>query len=105
VVRPCCPRKVSFLPVCCCFQPGEDFPPRGKVTLALDELEALRLADLEGLYQEEAAAKMGISRSTFARILSSAHRKVAEALVLGKVVHVEGGAVAHGEAKVSKKQS
>jgi predicted DNA-binding protein (UPF0251 family) len=58
------------------------------VVLALDELEALRLADLEGMYQEEAAECMGISRSTFARIVEQARRKVADALVHGRTLRV-----------------
>ncbi len=64
-----------------------------QVTLTLDELEALRLADLEGLYQEQAAAKMKISRPTFSRIVAEARHKVAEALVHGKALRLEGGAV------------
>jgi len=59
--------------------------------LAFDELEALRLADLEGLYQEEAAARMQISRQTFGNIVKTARRKVADALVNGKAIHIEGG--------------
>ena len=64
-----------------------------QVTLTLDEVEALRLADLEALYQEEAAKKMRISRATFARIVEQARRKVAEALIHGKALCLEGGAV------------
>ena len=60
----------------------------------MDEFEAIRLADLEGLYQEDAADRMGISRQTFGRIVASAHAKVAEALVKGKALKIEGGAVA-----------
>ncbi len=52
--------------------------------LGADELEALRLADLEGLYQEECARRMGISRTTFSRTLTQAHQTVADALVHGK---------------------
>ena len=59
--------------------------------LRLDELEALRLADLEGLYQETAAARMGVSRPTFQRILVSARQKIANALLNGKAVRIEGG--------------
>ena len=51
------------------------------VVMTLDEFEALRLSDLEGLYQEQAAAQMNVSRATFGRILRSAHRKVADAIV------------------------
>ena len=76
------------------------FKPRGvpladleTVELTLDGLEAIRLADREGLYQEEAARRMGVSRPTFARILTQARRKVAEALVEGKSLVISGGAV------------
>lgn len=65
--------------------------------LTLDEAEAIRLADFEGLYQEEAAQRMGISRPTFGRILESAHRKIAEALISGKLLRIEGGPVYHEE--------
>jgi predicted DNA-binding protein (UPF0251 family) len=64
-----------------------------EVVLTLDELEALRLADLEGEYQEAAAARMGVSRATFGRIVGEARRKVAEALVQGKALRIEGGPV------------
>lgn len=62
-----------------------------EIRLAMDELEALRLADLEGLYQEDAARAMGVSRQTFARIVDSARRKVAEALVHGKALRIDLG--------------
>jgi predicted DNA-binding protein (UPF0251 family) len=62
-------------------------------TLTLDGLEALRLADVEGLYQEEAARRMGVSRATFARVLTAARRAVAEALLQGKALEIAGGEV------------
>ena len=70
-------------------------PTRGLpvVALGLDELEALRLADLEGLYHEEAARRMGISRATFGRILAAARRKVARALIEQCVLAVGEGPV------------
>jgi len=61
------------------------------VELGLDEYEAIRLADLEGLYQEDAAQRMGVSRPTFGRIIDSGHRKVAEALVHGRALVIRGG--------------
>jgi predicted DNA-binding protein (UPF0251 family) len=64
-----------------------------EVNLALDELEAVRLADLEGLYQEDAAKKMNISRQTFGNIVNSAHKKIADALLNGKALKIEGGVV------------
>ena len=59
--------------------------------LAIDEFEAVRWKDLEGLEQETAAGQMGISQPTFHRILSSARRKIADALVNGKAIRIEGG--------------
>jgi predicted DNA-binding protein (UPF0251 family) len=64
-----------------------------EIVLTLDEFEAIRLADLEGLYQEQAAERMIVSRPTFGRILAAAHRKVAEALVHGKTLKIEGGTI------------
>ncbi len=64
------------------------------VTLGLDELEALRWADLEGLYQEEAAARMDISRATFARLVSRGRAKVADTLINGKALLIGEGPVA-----------
>jgi uncharacterized protein len=66
------------------------------VVMTLDEFEALRQADLVGLYQEQAAEQMGVSRPTFSRIVESAHRKVADALVHGKALRMEGGPVHQG---------
>jgi len=63
----------------------------GRVVLELEELEAIRLADYEGLYQEDAARQMGISRQTFGRLLSRAHRKIADALLNKKALVVERG--------------
>lgn len=88
--RPPQPRRITgkletagFRPI---GQPAWSLPV---VTLPLEGLEALRLADREGLYQEAAAERMGVSRPTFARILARARAVVAEALVDGKVLLVE----------------
>jgi len=59
--------------------------------MAVEELEAIRLSDFEHLDQETAAGMMAISRHTFGRILAKAHGKVAESLVTGKVLRIEGG--------------
>ena len=61
------------------------------VTLAIDEFEAIRLADLEGLPQGEVAKQMKVHRSTVSRIIASAHQKIADALVNVKAVKIEGG--------------
>ena len=60
-----------------------------EVSLSLDELEAMRLADYEGLYHEEASRQMKVSRATFGRILDQARRKVMEALLEGKALKIE----------------
>jgi uncharacterized protein len=97
--RPLCCRRIAHLPVASVFAPrGMPASPCDAVVLTLDELEALRLADLDGLYQEQAATQMAISRSTFGRIVEIAHRKVAEALVHGKALRIEGGVIAKGAA-------
>ena len=59
--------------------------------LKLEELEAVRLKDLEGLEQEECAQKMQVSRPTFQRILISAREKITDSLVNGKTLKIEGG--------------
>lgn len=64
-----------------------------EINLTLDELESVRLADLEGFYQEDAAKKMNISRQTFGNIINSAHRKIADALLNAKALKIEGGAI------------
>ena len=75
-----------------CFRP-KCKPPEGLegVFLSVDEFEAVRLADVEKLKQEEAAGKMRISRSTFSRIVNSAHQKIGDALVNIKAIKIEGG--------------
>ena len=64
-----------------------------EVNLTLDELEALRLADFDGLYQEESAGKMNVSRQTFGNIIQSAHQKIADAIIHGKALKIEGGVI------------
>ena len=92
--RPKCCRQIGVMPGKTCFQPEGAVPPSfEEVHLTLDEYEAIRLADLEGLYQEQAASRMNISRQTFGRIVEAAHRKVADVLVNGKVLKIEGGSV------------
>ena len=92
--RPQCCRRIAGRPIASVFHPA-GVPVQGlvEIVLALDEYEAIRLADLEGLYQEQAAERMSVSRPTFGRILAAAHRKVAEALAHGKALKIEGGTV------------
>jgi len=62
-----------------------------EVRLSVEEAEAIRLKDLEGLEQEECAQKMNISRTTFARVLGLGRQKMADALLNGKSIRIEGG--------------
>ncbi|MFA6316075.1 MAG: DUF134 domain-containing protein [Elusimicrobiota bacterium] len=94
MVRPVKCRFVSTEPGVTYFKPrGIPLSELSEVSLQVDELEAVRLADLEGLYQEEAAARMRVSRQTFGNIIQAAHAKIAEALVQGKALRIHGGAI------------
>jgi uncharacterized protein len=98
VPRPFCCRRIAGTPAAPIFKPiGIPVRELDGVTMTLDEFEAMRLADLDGLYQEQAAEQMNVSRPTFSRIVDSAHRKMADALVHGKVLRIEGGSVQRGE--------
>lgn len=83
--------------------PASYFKPQGiplvqlsEVVLSLDGFEALRLVDVEGFDQGEAAAVMGVSRSTLSRILAQARRTTATALTAGLALRIEGGTIARG---------
>lgn len=89
--RPCC-KHVEEMPGVTYFKPrAVPMSVLEEVILPVEELEALRLAHKEGLYQQEASARMGVSRATFGRLLDSAHRKVTKALVEGCALRIEGG--------------
>ena len=92
--RPKCCRQIGAMPRETFFQPEGAAPSSlDAVLLTLDEYEAIRLADLEGLYQEQAASRMNVSRQTFGRIVEGAHRKLADVIVNGKALRIEGGPV------------
>lgn len=92
--RPCCRRRIAAEPRQTVFQPaGIPLTGLSEVILTLDEFEAVRLVDLLGLYQEAAAARMNVSRPTAGRVLERARRKIADALVHGRILRIEGGAV------------
>jgi uncharacterized protein len=86
-------RCIQSVPNCIYFKPrGIPLIQLEEMSLHLDEIEAMRLADCEGLYHEEAAIKMGISRATFGRIIAAARHKVAEAIVKGMALRIETSA-------------
>ncbi len=90
-------RRVAGLPQATYYKPrGIPLAMLQCVELTVDEYEAIRLADLEHLYQEEAARRMNVSRQTFGRILDAAHAKVADVLVNGKALSIQGGPVEIG---------
>ena len=94
MARPRNCRRVGSMPGSSYFKPrGIPLSTLEEVVLSVDEFEAIRLADLEGLYQEQAAERMKVSRQTFGRIVETARRKVAKALVEGKALKIEGGEV------------
>jgi len=101
--RPKIKRKVCFFPEITYFKPaGIPLRELSEVVLSLDEVEAIRLAELNDLDQEEAAKKMQISRITFLRVLHSAHKKIAEALIFGKALKLEGGEIMSYQSRLGK---
>ncbi|MFP4362767.1 MAG: DUF134 domain-containing protein [Spirochaetia bacterium] len=95
------PRKCRKI---CCKPSTTLFKPAGiaatlleQVTLTVDEFESIRLADQLGLYQKQAADQMQVSRQTFGNILSSARKKIADALVNSKALRINGGNVEMGK--------
>ena len=92
MVRPQKDRFVKFDPNISYFKPrGIPMQNLEEVRLAIDEGEAIRLADLLGLSHAEAGRRMGVSRATFGRIVQKARKTVADALINGKAINIEGG--------------
>lgn len=87
-------RRVGIIPEYRGFTP-DGLASGDAIDMTVDELEVLRLCDLEGLNQEAVAQQMGIARATVAAICSRAHRKVANALVNGRAIVIEGGNIAY----------
>lgn len=85
-------RRICSRPGVRAFVPA-DCPPEGEVILGFDEYEAVRLIDALGYTQDACARKMGVSRSTVARIYAAARRTLADALIHGRALRIEGGDV------------
>ena len=98
--RPTKCRRIFYSPDFICFKPA-GIPGKNleQVILTLDEFEAIRLADSEGLYQEDSAKQMNISRQTFGNIITSAHKKIADCIINGKILKLEGGKINMPESK------
>ena len=85
-------RRVAFMPGVTYFKPaGIPLGFLSEVRLSIEEAEAVRLKDLEDLEQEQCAERMSISRPTFQRVLATARQKIADALLNGKAIRIEGG--------------
>jgi uncharacterized protein len=92
MVRPQKNRLVAFSPDVSYFKPrGIPLMELEEVSLTVDECEAVRLADLLNLSHEDAGRQMGVSRATFGRIVQRARETVADALINGKAIKIEGG--------------
>lgn len=102
--RPKIKRKIRFFPEITYFKPaGIPLRDLDEVILTLDEVEAVRLAELEDLEQVDAAKKMKISRITFLRILHRAHKKIAESIIYGKALKIEGGEIMAYQSRLPKR--
>jgi predicted DNA-binding protein (UPF0251 family) len=85
-------RRIEFMPNATYFKPaGIPLRDLEEISMSVEEAEAIRLKDMEGLEQEQGAEKMNISRPTFQRVLASARKKLADALLNGKAIKIEGG--------------
>lgn len=92
MARPTKCRRVDSFPGVNYFKPaGIPLRVLEEICLSVEEIEAIRLKDLEGLEQEQGAKRMNVSRPTFQRMLTSARQKIADALLNGKAMRIEGG--------------
>lgn len=90
-------RMVGFVPDNPCFHP--QLHNKDEVILSIEEVESIRLSDYLGLDQDSAAENMNVSRGTFQRIINSGRKKIADALVHGKRIRIDGGNYEMSEAK------
>lgn len=100
MARPIKCRKVGFLPKTTEFIPLGKEGDTEEIVLKVEELEAMRLKDVENFNQQECADIMGISRQTFQNIIDSAREKVAIALINGYTIHIKGGNYAFGHCRL-----
>jgi uncharacterized protein len=92
MARPQKSRRVAFNPDISYFKPrGIPLMDLEEIQITIDEYEALRLSDLMDMSYEEAASSMGVSRATFGRIVRRARKTVADALINGKAIIIQGG--------------
>lgn len=96
--RPTCRRRIGFQAKTIFFKPaGIPLGDIQEIVIGHDEVEAMRLKNLLGFPQEEAAGRMGVSQPTFHRLINAAHQKIADAIINGKALRIDGGNVAFGD--------
>lgn len=90
MARPRIPRRIDFNPESTYFKPA-GIPMRNleEIIISFEEAEAIKLKDVIGLEQNDAAKKMGVSQPTFYRILLIARKKIADAIINGKAIRIE----------------
>ena len=108
-MRPTKARTIGCIPPCSRFKPlpesdDEENGTNNMITIELDMLEAMRLVDLEGLDQEEAALRMDVSKPTLCRILAKGRRLIAQALTTGTTIKIEGGNIMFNDSMKEEKQ-
>lgn len=79
------------LPNCTSFTPADAAEAKDVITLTIDEYETIRLLDGESLTQQECAARMGIARTSVQAIYESARKKIADVIINGKQLLIDGG--------------
>ena len=84
-------RKVCYKPIRNRYGPLDPVVPNQEITMNLEEFETIRLIDLEGLMQEECAERMNVARTTVQRIYNDARKKIAQSLVDGFSLRINGG--------------
>ena len=99
--RPIRCRRIEQMPVFRSFSP-DDIKTAERITMTVDEYEAVRLLDDEGLTQEACAARMDIARTTVTAIYESARKKIADALVHGKQLLIAGGCCAYEPIEINQ---
>lgn len=102
--RPKIKKVVNTIPIHTYFKPqGISMDKLNVVSLTLEEVEALKLKDVENYDQEDAAKKMGVSRSTFQRVVKNARKKIVSSVIEGSALKIEGGDFIPGENIIIRK--
>lgn len=91
MARPAKWKRICNMPNIDAYGPCTDNDDRGKINMTVEEFETIRLIDYKGLNQEECGKVMGVARSTIQRIYDDARKKIADSMVNGKILKIQGG--------------